>query len=286
MSAKILDGKACAKAWREELAAKLEELRTEGLRQPGLAVIQVGDNPASSVYVRNKHRACEKAGFRSFQYKLPADIGQTELLGLIAELNTQEEVDGILCQLPLPEGYDERAVIEAIAPEKDVDGFHPINQGKLLSGLPGGFVPCTPDGVMHLLEWAGIKPEGKRAVVIGRSNIVGKPMALLLLQANATVTVAHSRTKDLPALCREADILVAAVGRPDWVKPDWIKPGAVVIDVGINRLDDGHLTGDVDPAAAEVAEWLTPVPGGVGPMTIAGLLDNTWRSYLRRVGKA
>jgi methylenetetrahydrofolate dehydrogenase (NADP+)/methenyltetrahydrofolate cyclohydrolase len=241
---------------------------------PGLAVILAGDDPASKVYVRNKTRACEEVGVRSQQIDYPASVTQEELMGRIRKLNADPAVHGILVQLPLPEHIDSARVLAAVAPQKDVDGFHAENMGALLAGEPG-LVPCTPAGVMRLLESAGIAVAGRRAVVIGRSNIVGKPLALLLLQRDATVTICHSKTRDLEKIAREADILVAAIGRAKLVGAAMVKPGACVIDVGVNRLADGSLAGDVDFAAVkDVAGWITPVPGGVGPMTIAMLLEN------------
>lgn len=283
MTAQIIDGKSIALRLRETIAEEVKELaRTLG-RAPGLAVIRVGDDPASEVYVRNKRRTAEKAGVRAWEYALPGDTPRGRLLDKIAELNEDDAVDGILVQLPLPGHLDEYEIVAAVSPEKDVDGFHTISVGRLWQGRPG-LVPCTPLGVMRLLEESGVDPAGKRAVVIGRSQIVGRPMAALLLAADATVTICHSRTRDLAAVCREADILVAAVGRPQFVRRDWVKPGAVVIDVGINRLDDGSLVGDVDfDAVRDVAGHITPVPGGVGPMTIAMLLANTLQAALNRM---
>lgn len=281
-AAAIIDGKAIAARLREEMAGEARRLAERLGRPPGLAVIRVGDDPASEVYVRNKRRAAEKAGVRSWEYHMPADTPLEALLDKIAELNADGAVDGILVQLPLPGHLDEDEVVAAVSPEKDVDGFHAHNVGRLWQGRPG-LVPCTPLGVMRLLEEIGVDPAGKRAVVIGRSQIVGKPMAALLLNAHATVTICHSRTKNLPAVSREADILVAAVGRPRFVQRDWVKPGAVVIDVGINRLEDGSLAGDVDfDAVRSVAGYITPVPGGVGPMTIAMLLANTLQAAAAR----
>lgn len=281
-AAAIIDGKAIAARLREEMAGEARRLAERLGRPPGLAVIRVGDDPASEVYVRNKRRAAEKAGVRSWEYHMPADTPREVLLDKIAELNADGAVDGILVQLPLPGHLDEDEVVAAVSPEKDVDGFHAHNVGRLWQGRPG-LVPCTPLGVMRLLEEIGVDPAGKRAVVIGRSQIVGKPMAALLLNAHATVTICHSRTKNLPAVSREADILVAAVGRPRFVQRDWVKPGAVVIDVGINRLEDGSLAGDVDfDAVRSVAGYITPVPGGVGPMTIAMLLANTLQAAAAR----
>jgi len=281
-AAAIIDGKAIAARLREEMAGEARRLAERLGRPPGLAVIRVGDDPASEVYVRNKRRAAEKAGVRSWEYHMPADTPREALLDKIAELNADGAVDGILVQLPLPGHLDEDEVVAAVSPKKDVDGFHAHNVGRLWQGRPG-LVPCTPLGVMRLLEEIGVDPAGKRAVVIGRSQIVGKPMAALLLNAHATVTICHSRTKNLPAVSREADILVAAVGRPRFVQRDWVKPGAVVIDVGINRLEDGSLAGDVDfDAVRSVAGYITPVPGGVGPMTIAMLLANTLQAAAAR----
>ena len=278
MTARLIDGKTVAAALRAEVADKV---RAAGFT-PGLAVVLVGEDPASSVYVRTKDRAAREAGIDARTIRLPADTAQTDLLGVIRTLNADPAIDGILVQLPLPNGIDARAVIEAIDPAKDVDGFHPVNVGHLANGHPT-LVPCTPLGVMKLLRSAGIDTRGARAVVLGRSAIVGRPMAALLLTADATVTIAHSRTRDLPAECRGADILIAAVGRPEMVRGDWIKPGATVIDVGINRLPDGRLTGDAAFAScAGVAGAITPVPGGVGPMTVACLLENTLTAALRR----
>ena len=268
-----IDGKAIAAAVRQEVRAEVEELTKQG-KTPGLAVIVVGDDPASRVYVNNKKKACAEAGIRSEEFALPAETTQEELLALVEELNTRDDIHGILCQLPLPKHLDDKAVIAAISPRKDVDAFHAANVGQILIG-DYTFLPCTPAGVMELLHRTDISVEGKHCVVIGRSNIVGKPMAMLLLHENATVTICHSRTKNLAEICREADVLVAAVGRAGFVTPDMVKPGAVVVDVGINRGADGKLCGDVDPSVDEVAGYLTPVPGGVGPMTIAMLLKNT-----------
>ncbi len=252
-------------------------------RRPGLVGIQVGDDPASELYQANKAKAAEAVGMTSRRVKLPAETAQAELDALIDELNADEAVDGMLVQLPVPGHLSEPLIAGRIHPDKDVDGFSPVNVGRLVRGEPG-LVPCTPSGVMYLLGGAGVTLEGARAVVIGRSLIVGKPMALLLIAESATVTVAHSRTRDLPALCREADVLVVAIGRPEMVRGDWIRPGAAVVDVGTNRTDDG-LRGDVAAAeAAEVAGWITPVPGGVGPMTIAFLLANTLKAAQRRAG--
>jgi methylenetetrahydrofolate dehydrogenase (NADP+)/methenyltetrahydrofolate cyclohydrolase len=275
MSANILDGKAIAADLRSRIADEVRARLATGQRAPGLAVILVGENPASQVYVRNKQKACEEVGFLSELIKLNATVSQDELLSLIDGLNQREEIDGILVQLPLPEQINEETVIERILPTKDVDGFHPYNVGRLALRMPL-LRPCTPRGIMTLLEHTGADLVGKDAVIIGQSNIVGRPMALELLMARCTITVCHSRTKELEKKIRAADIVVAAVGRPNFVQGSWIKPGALVIDVGINRLDNGKLCGDVDfEAAREVAGWITPVPGGVGPMTIATLLENT-----------
>jgi len=272
--AKILDGKAVSAAVKERVAAEVADLKARGV-SVGLAVILVGDDSASRVYVNNKKKACEVCGIQSFEYALPAETTEEELLALIRKLNADPSVNGILCQLPVPRHIDDKAVIAAIAPEKDVDAFHVANVGHIMVG-DYTFLPCTPAGVMELLHSAAISPEGKRCVVIGRSNIVGKPMAMLLLHENGTVTVCHSRTKDLAAVCREADILVAAVGRAKFVTADMVKPGAAVIDVGMNRDENGKLCGDVDYEAVEpIAGYITPVPGGVGPMTIAMLMQNT-----------
>ncbi|OYW22749.1 MULTISPECIES: bifunctional 5,10-methylenetetrahydrofolate dehydrogenase/5,10-methenyltetrahydrofolate cyclohydrolase [unclassified Sphingomonas] len=285
MSAQIIDGKAFAAALRGRIATKVAALRDAGGRAPGLAVVLVGEDPASAVYVRNKHKATIAAGMASFEYRLPADTAQDELLTLVASLNADPAVDGILVQLPLPPQIDSDTVLMAIDPDKDVDGFHPVNAGRLATGLPG-FVPCTPYGCVMLLKDQLGDLAGLDAVIIGRSNIVGKPMAQLLIAESCTVTVAHSKTRDLSSVVKRADIVVAAVGRPEMIKGEWIKPGAVVIDVGINRTDDG-LVGDVDfNGAASVASAITPVPGGVGPMTIACLLRNTLISACRRQGVA
>ncbi|TIC82417.1 bifunctional methylenetetrahydrofolate dehydrogenase/methenyltetrahydrofolate cyclohydrolase FolD [Crenobacter intestini] len=275
MSAQIIDGKAVAAALIEEVRAGVDARLAAGKRAPALAVILIGDDPASAVYVRNKKKSCEKAGIRSLAWDLPASTTQEELLAIVDQLNADNEVDGILVQLPLPEHIDPQAVIERIAPHKDVDGFHPYNMGRLAIKMPL-LRPCTPRGVMTLLEKYGIDPKGKKAVIVGASNIVGRPQALEMLLARATVTVCHSATENLAAEVAAADIVVAAVGKPGFVKGEWVKPGAVVIDVGINRLADGTLAGDVEFAqASERAAFITPVPGGVGPMTIATLLQNT-----------
>ena len=274
MSAQILDGKALAAEIRSEVKTQVAALAEKGV-STALAVILVGDDSASQVYVRNKIKACADTGIRSLEFRMPAETTQQELLAKIAELNADDSVDGILVQLPLPEQINADAVISAIAPSKDVDGFHVANAGALVTGKQG-FVPCTPFGVMRLIKKSGVDPRGKSAVIVGRSNIVGKPMALLLLAADATVTVAHSRTPDLSAVTRNADILVAAVGRAKLIKADMVKPGAVVIDVGMNRDENGKLCGDVDFSEVKaIAGSITPVPGGVGPMTIAMLMQNT-----------
>ena len=274
MSAQLMDGKALAAQKKAAIRAEVERLA----RTPGLAVVLVGENPASQIYVRGKARDCEECGIRCMDFRLPAQTTESELLTLIAELNGRADVDGILVQLPLPEGIRERRVLEAIAPEKDVDAFHPENVGRLVQGQ-ARYLPCTPAGVMELLRAAGVDPAGRRAVIVGRSNIVGKPMALLLLQADATVTVCHSRTPDLADECRRADILISAVGRRGLITADMIKPGAAVVDVAMNRDEDGKLCGDVDFAAAcAIAAHITPVPGGVGPMTRAMLMENTLRA--------
>ncbi|MBK1702535.1 bifunctional methylenetetrahydrofolate dehydrogenase/methenyltetrahydrofolate cyclohydrolase FolD [Thiococcus pfennigii] len=275
MTAKILDGKAIAAEIRGTIGTRVAALRAAGGRPPGLAVVLVGEDPASQVYVRNKDKACAEVGFHSEIHRLPATTSQAELLALVERLNVDPRIDGILVQLPLPPQIDAEAVIERIDPTKDVDGFHPYNVGRLALRMPR-LRPCTPKGVMTLLARTGQRLEGLDAVVIGQSNIVGRPMALELLAARCTITVCHSRTKDLAAKARGADLLVVAIGRAEFVPGDWVKEGAIVIDVGMNRRADGRLVGDVDFAAcAERAAWITPVPGGVGPMTIASLLENT-----------
>jgi methylenetetrahydrofolate dehydrogenase (NADP+)/methenyltetrahydrofolate cyclohydrolase len=282
--AKIIDGKAVAAKQRDKTAVHARAFTERFHRKPGLAVVQVGEDPASTVYVRNKRRSSAEVGLESFAHDLPATTSEAELLALVKSLNNDERVDGILIQLPFPKGFDTNRVIDAIDPAKDVDGLHAVSAGLLVVGREG-LRPCTPSGCMVLLEDAGIDPAGKRAIVIGRSILVGKPVALMLLEKNATVTMAHSRTPDLPGTVRQADIVVAAVGRANMVKGDWIKPGAVVIDVGINRGADGKLTGDVDfESAKEVASAITPVPGGVGPMTIAMLLANAVSAAWMRKG--
>jgi 5,10-methylene-tetrahydrofolate dehydrogenase/methenyl tetrahydrofolate cyclohydrolase len=289
MTAKIIDGKAIAEELRKDIAEGVEELVESGGPRPGLATVLVGENPASETYVRMKRKACAKLGIDSFGHELPEDSSQEEVETLVKELNADPKVHGILVQLPLPAGLDEEAILRAISIEKDVDGFHPVNMGRLAQkGREPLFVPCTPAGCIVLLKKAGAELEGARAVVAGRSNIVGMPAALLLVKENATVTICHSRTKNLPDRCREADVLIAAIGRAEMIKGDWIKPGAYVIDVGTNRVDDPtkkrgyRLTGDVAfEEAKQVAAAITPVPGGVGPMTITGLLQNTLRSAQR-----
>ncbi len=290
MSAQLIDGKAIAAAVRADVRAGVEDWTQAGHAPPALRVVLVGDHPASASYVRAKIRAASEAGVDSETIHLPADISELDLLALIDELNTSPTVDGILVQLPLPDHIDDSKVIHALDPDKDVDGFHPENAGRLVIG-EAGFVPCTPAGIIEMLERSGIETSGAHAVVIGRSNIVGKPMANLFLKrgTDATVTVCHSRTKNLAEIARQADILVAAIGRPHFVTADMVKPGAAVIDVGINRVEDAsrergyRLVGDVDfEAAKEIAGWITPVPGGVGPMTIAMLLKNTLDAARRR----
>ncbi len=275
MTAQLINGKEISQQRLEKVAQETAARRAAGLRTPCLAVVLVGDDPASAVYVRNKKLACEKVGFKSLSYELPAETPQEDLLQLVDSLNANPDVDGILVQLPLPKQIDSQAVLERILPHKDVDGFHPYNVGRLVVKMPL-MRPCTPKGVMTLLEAYGINPEGKKAVVVGASNIVGRPQMLELLLARATVTICHSKTQNLAAEVAAADIVVAGVGIPNFVKGEWIKPGAVVIDVGINRLDSGKLCGDVEfDVAKERASMITPVPGGVGPMTIATLLENT-----------
>jgi methylenetetrahydrofolate dehydrogenase (NADP+) / methenyltetrahydrofolate cyclohydrolase len=282
VAARVIDGKAVAASVRERVAVDVRAFEAEHGRAPLLVTVIVGDDPASEVYVRNKHRACEEAGMRSAHHGLSAETSESELLELVAELGADDDVDGILVQLPVPDRIDPDRVVAAIDPAKDVDGLTPVNAGLLAHGMPG-LVPCTPAGVMELLRHEGVELEGAEAVVVGRSKLVGVPVSRLLLAANATVTVCHSRTRDLAATCRRADVLVAAVGSPRLLGADAIKPGAIVIDVGVNRTDDG-LVGDVDfEAAAEAAAAITPVPGGVGPMTIAMLLVNTLAAARARV---
>ncbi len=286
MTAKIIDGKAIAKEVREQAKADVEALVAQGYPPPGLATVLIGADPASEVYVGMKQRMCKRLGIESFGHTLPADASQEDVEALVRQLNEDPLVNGILVQLPLPKHLDEEAVLRTISVEKDVDGFHPLNIGRLAQkGRDPLFVPCTPDGCMYLLEQSGVQFEGANAVVLGRSNIVGMPAALLLVKRNATVTICHSRTKNLPDVCRQADILIAAVGRVEMVKKDWVKPGAAVIDVGTHRIEDPtkekgyYLTGDVAfEEVKEVAGWITPSPGGVGPMTIAMLMRNTVRA--------
>lgn len=271
---KIIDGKLISKSVKDKIAEEVKELKKRGIT-PGLAVIIVGENPASQIYVRNKQRACEEVGFESFKYELPESTTQNELLELIKKLNNDDRVNGILCQLPLPEHIDESTVINNISPKKDVDAFHPENVGRIMIG-DYSFLPCTPAGVMELIASTGTDITGKECVVVGRSNIVGKPMAMLLLHKSGTVTVCHSKTQDLKAECMRADILVAAVGVAKLIKGDMVKEGAVLIDVGMNRDENGKLCGDIDfDSCKDKASYITPVPGGVGPMTIAMLMKNT-----------
>lgn len=292
MRAQIIDGVKIAEKVRSRIKAEVAQWVADGHQAPGLVTVLVGENPASQVYVRAKHKACAEAGIASFGCNLPADSSQEDVEGLVRQLNADPKVNGILVQLPLPAGLDEEKVLREIKIEKDVDGFHPLNIGRLAQkGRDPLFIPCTPYGCMVLLEETGVKLSGAKAVVLGRSNIVGMPVALLLVRADATVTICHSRTKDLPAVVREADILVAAIGRPEMVRGDWVKPGAVVIDVGINRVEDAsrpkgyRLAGDVAfDEVKENASWITPVPGGVGPMTIAMLLQNTLRAAKMAAG--
>lgn len=280
----IIDGKALAKEKRAEIAKQVEELKEKGVT-PGLAVVLVGEDPASQIYVRNKHKACEEVGIYSRKITLPEETTEEEILKIIDELNNDPEIDGILVQLPLPKHIDPDKVILSISPDKDVDGFHPVNAGRLLTGQDG-FFPCTPLAVMELIKSAGVDVSGKEAVVVGRSNIVGKPVSMLLLRENATVTICHSKTKDLADVCRRADILVAAVGRPEMITADYVKEGAVVIDVGINRVGEKKVVGDVAfDEVKDKAAYITPVPGGVGPMTITMLLYNTLLSVQKRVSK-
>ncbi len=275
MAARIIDGKGIAQTLRADIRQRVADRGARGQRPPGLAVIMVGDNPAARVYVRNKRQACAETGIREFSHDLPADVPQAALLGLIDEMNRHPEVDGILVQLPLPPQIDQTTVIERIHPAKDVDGFHPYNIGRLAQRMPR-LRPCTPRGVMHLLKSTGEPLEGKDAVVVGASNIVGRPMSLELLLAGCTVTTCHRFTRDLAAHVARAELLVVAVGKPGFIKGEWIRPGAIVIDVGINRLPTGKIAGDVEfEAASTRAGWITPVPGGVGPMTVATLLLNT-----------
>jgi methylenetetrahydrofolate dehydrogenase (NADP+) / methenyltetrahydrofolate cyclohydrolase len=286
VTAQILDGKAIAQKVRDEVRDGVARFIAAHGRPPGLDVVLVGEDAASLVYTRNKEKTSNEIGMRGRLHRLPAETTEGQLLELIASLNADAAIDGILVQLPLPKQIREHRVLDAVDPAKDVDGFHPVNAGLLAIGRPG-LVPCTPHGCMRLLREAGVTIAGARAVVVGRSNIVGKPMAQLLLAEHATVTIAHSRTRDLAAICREADILIAAVGRAKLIQGDWVKEGATVIDVGMNRNEEGKLVGDVDfTAAKERAAWITPVPGGVGPMTIATLLETTLRAATARVGKS
>ncbi|MGP0566237.1 MULTISPECIES: bifunctional methylenetetrahydrofolate dehydrogenase/methenyltetrahydrofolate cyclohydrolase FolD [unclassified Nitrospina] len=274
----LIDGKLVSSVIKDRVQAEVTELKNKTGKVPGLAVVLVGEDPASAVYVKNKNKTCEKMGFQSLSHNLPAETDEATLLKLVSDLNSDDSVHGILVQLPLPKQIDSQRVLEAIDPRKDVDGFHPVNVGHLASGVKT-LAPCTPAGIIEMLDHYKIDIEGKRAVIIGRSNIVGKPMAMLLLQRNATITICHSRTKDLPAVAREADIVVGAIGKPRFVTADFVKDGAVVIDVGINRVD-GKLVGDVDfDNVAEKCSFITPVPGGVGPMTIAMLMQNTLTAF-------
>lgn len=276
----LIDGKSIAGKIRGEIAVEVNRLELQGII-PGLAVILVGDNPASKVYVSMKEKACRDVGIHSDEYQLPAETGENELIALIDSLNRKKSIHGILVQLPLPKHINESKIVEAISPEKDVDGFHPYNVGRLITGKPI-FQPCTPYGIMVMLKKSGIDLTGKEVVVVGRSNIVGKPVAFMCLQQNATVTLCHSQTRNLPDKVRMADVLIAAVGKPEMIKGDWIKEGAVVIDVGVNRVDDKKLVGDVEfSVASQRASYITPVPGGVGPMTITMLLYNTLQSAKR-----
>ena len=278
----IIDGKKIAAEIKDRIKEDVKKLTAEG-RQPGLAAVLVGDNPASVIYVRNKRKACEEAGIYSEEHKLPAATSQEDLINLIVRLNNDPKIHGILVQLPLPKHLDAEQVVYTVSPKKDVDGLHPNNIGYLTMGSPV-FVPCTPAGVMAMLDYHKIPIEGQRAVIIGRSNLVGRPVSLLLMHRNATITVCHSRTRDIGAVCREGDILIAAIGKPRFVTAEMVKEGAAVIDVGINRLPDGKLVGDVDyEPVSKKAAWITPVPGGVGPMTIAMLLQNTLESAKRIV---
>ena len=281
MAARLIDGKALALQVREGLIAQSAAVLAKTGMKPGLATILVGDDPASHLYVKSKQKACDAAGIYIDDHKLPASTTQAELLALIAQENADPKIHGILVQLPLPKHIDSKVVLEAVSPNKDADGFHPYNFGRLVEGHPV-FEACTPKGVIKMIESTGVNIEGKRAVVLGRSNIVGKPLALMLLQRNATVTICHSKTRDLPAVCREAELLLVAIGKAKFVTADMVREGAVVIDVGTNRLPDGKVVGDVDfEPVSQKAGWISPVPGGVGPMTIAMLLDNTVESAKR-----
>ena len=285
--ARIIDGKRLGAEIEEELKSRVSRMVSSS-RAPHLVVVIVGDDPASHVYVRNKERACKRIGIRSTRYDLPGDSAQDDLVSLIQKLNDDQDVDGILVQSPLPSSFDEIGITEMIRPDKDVDGFHPINLGRIVTGKTDGMLPCTPSGIMRMLESTGESLAGKKALVIGRSRIVGMPAALLLAQRgiDATVTIAHSRSKDLELLCRDSDILIAAVGRPGMVPREWVKDGAIVVDVGINRVESeggSKLIGDVEEGASEYARWITPVPGGVGPMTISMLMTNTVRAAENRL---
>ena len=284
MPARLIDGKALALQVREWLATESAEVFAKTGMKPGLATILVGDDPASQLYVKSKQKACDAAGIYIDDHKLPASTTQAELLSLIEKKNADSKIHGILVQLPLPKHIDSKIILEAVSPDKDADGFHPYNFGRLVEGHPV-FEACTPKGVIKMIESTGVTIEGKRAVVLGRSNIVGKPLALMLLQRNATVTICHSKTKDLPAVCREAELLLVAIGKAKFVTADMVREGAVVVDVGMNRLPDGKVVGDVDfEPVSQKAGWISPVPGGVGPMMIAMLLDNTVESAKRMAG--
>jgi methylenetetrahydrofolate dehydrogenase (NADP+) / methenyltetrahydrofolate cyclohydrolase len=286
VAARLIDGKALALAIREHIAKDVAELHARSGVRPGLAAVLVGDDPASHLYVRNKQKACDAAGIYVDEHKLSASTSQADLLALIEKVNGDPKVHGILVQLPLPKHIDSKVILDAVSPLKDADGFHPYNMGRLVEGT-AMFTPCTPKGVIKMIESTGVAIEGKRAVVVGRSNIVGKPAALLLMHRNATVTVCHSKTRDLPAVCRGAEILVVAIGKARFVTAEMVQPGAVVVDVGVNRLPDGTFVGDVDfVPVSQRAGWISPVPGGVGPMTIAMLLENTLESAKRFAGKA
>lgn len=293
MTAQIIDGKAISEKLLSEIASDVESMVKDGLPRPGLAAVLVGDNPASQQYVSMKRKNCAKYGLESYGYTLPKTASQAEVEKLVKDLNSDPKINGILVQLPLPDHLDDEKILNSISVEKDVDGFHPINIGRLAQkGREPLFVPCTPDGCIYLIDQTGFQLKGANAVVLGRSNIVGMPVALLLVKRDATVTICHSRSKDLPSICRSADVLIAAVGRPEMVKADWIKPGAVVIDVGTNRVDDPttekgyRLAGDVAfNEAKEVAGWISPYPGGVGPMTITMLLRNTVKAAKIQAGK-
>jgi methylenetetrahydrofolate dehydrogenase (NADP+)/methenyltetrahydrofolate cyclohydrolase len=283
MDAKIIDGKLISASIREKIKEKTKAIKDKYSRVPGLAAVLVGEDPASQIYVRNKRKSCEDVGIYSEEHKLPESTTQDELLELINKLNNDKKINGILVQLPLPKHIDDSLILNSVSSEKDVDGFHPINAGYLFEGKPQ-FIPCTPHGIIKMLEFYDIDIEGKNAVVLGRSNIVGKPAAILLLQKNATVTICHSRTKNLEDVLKEADIIVAAIGRAHFVKKEMVKEGAIVIDVGINRLDTGKLAGDVDfEAVKKISGFITPVPGGVGPMTITMLLWNTLTSLEKSI---